>query len=283
MRSSSVAADDELLESRFGGQVAVITGGSGVLCGPIAKALGKAGARVVVVGHSRMDKAQRVADEIRGVGGEAVAWQGDVLSKVSLGALAERTREAYGRIDILINGAGGAVKGATTSNELSFFDLPEDAIRWVLDLNFLGTFFACQVFGRIMVEQDSGVILNFSSMGALHPLTRSVAYSAGKAAVTNFTQWLAVHLSQEYSPNIRVNALMPGFFLTEQNRFLLTDERSGELTERGGRIIAHTPMGRFGQPEDLVGPALWLLSDASRFVHGTAVIVDGGLSAYGGV
>jgi len=267
----------------FRGKVAVVTGGSGVLCGAIAKALGECGASVVVVGHSRVDKAQQVAGQIRAAGGEAMAAQADVLSKSSLIALAERTLDAYGRVDILINGAGGAKKEATTSEDLPFFDLPEDAVRWVFDLNFLGTFFACQVFGRIMVEQDSGCILNFSSMGAMRPLTRSVAYSAGKAAVTNFTQWLAVHMSQEYSPNIRVNALMPGFFLTEQNRFLLIDAETGDLTERGKRIIAHTPMGRFGRPEDLIGPALWLLSDAARFVHGTAVVVDGGLSAYGGV
>jgi NAD(P)-dependent dehydrogenase (short-subunit alcohol dehydrogenase family) len=152
-----------------------------------------------------------------------------------------------------------------------------------MDLNFLGTFLACQVFGRDMAQRSSGCVLNFSSCGADKPLTRSVAYSASKAAVTNFTQWLAVHFSQEYSPNIRVNALMPGFFLTEQNRFLLTDEQTGELTERGRRIIARTPMARFGAPADLVGAALWLLSDSARFVHGTTLVVDGGIGAYGGV
>lgn len=156
-------------------------------------------------------------------------------------------------------------------------------MRRVVDLNFLGTFFACQVFARIMVEQDAGVVLNFSSMGAVHPLTRNVAYSPGKAAVTNFTQWLAVHVSQEYSTRIRVNALVPGFFITDQNRFLLMDSETDAPTERGRRIIEHTPMARFGQPEDLVGPALWLLSDEARFVHGTTLIVDGGLSAFVGV
>jgi NAD(P)-dependent dehydrogenase (short-subunit alcohol dehydrogenase family) len=146
----------------------------------------------------------------------------------------------------------------------------------------MGTFLACQVFGRAMVGQDSGAVLNLASAGADRPLTRSVAYSAAKAAVVNFTKWLAVHVSQEYSPHIRVNALMPGFFLTEQNRFLLLDERSGELTERGRRIIAHTPMGRFGQPDDLIGPALLLLSEAAGFMHGTTLTVDGGISVYGG-
>ena len=267
----------------FTGRAAVILGGSGVLCGALAKALGRQGADVVVVGHTRMDRAHQVASEIVAEGGRAIALQADVLDKESLQDLAQQTVAAFGHVDILINGAGGAKKEATTSEELSFFDLPEDAVRWVFELNFMGTFLACQVFGRTMVEQERGCILNIASMGAVHPLTRSVAYSAAKAAVVNFTQWLAVHVSQEYSPNVRVNALMPGFFLTEQNRFLLLDRSSGELTERGQRILAQTPMGRFGQPEDLVGPALLLMSDVALFVHGTTAVVDGGLSAYGGV
>ena len=267
----------------FTGKVAVVTGGSGVLCGTLALALGRQGAAVVVVGHTRMDRAQEVADQIAAQGGQAMAVQADVLDKRSIVTLAERVVDAFGRVDVLVNGAGGAKKEATTSEQLSFFDLPEDALRWVFDLNFISTLLSCQVFGRYMVEQDSGCILNISSMGADRPLTRSVAYSAAKAAVVNLTRWLAVHMSQEYSPRIRVNALMPGFFLTRQNRFLLLDEQSGELTERGRRIIAHTPMGRFGQPEDLVGPALMLLSDVTAFMHGTTIVVDGGLSAYGGV
>lgn len=267
----------------FSGKVAVILGGSGVLCSELARALGQQGAAVVVVGHTRMAKAQEVAQAIGAAGGQAVAWSANVLDKQSLKALAEKTIETFGRVDILINGAGGAKKEATTSEQLSFFDLSEEAVRWVFDLNFMGTFLPSQIFGRYLVEQDSGVILNFSSFGVDRPLTRSVAYSAAKAAVVNFTQWLAVHISQEYSPAIRVNAIMPGFFLTEQNRFLLLDEETGELTERGQRIIAHTPLGRFGQPEDLVGPALMLLSDVAKFVHGTVVVVDGGISSYGGV
>jgi NAD(P)-dependent dehydrogenase (short-subunit alcohol dehydrogenase family) len=267
----------------FTGKTAVVFGGSGVLCGALAQALGRQRAAVVVVGHTRMDRAQQVGDQIVAQGGQAIALQADVLDKKSLHALAQRTLDTFGHVDFLINGAGGAKKEATTSAQLSFFDLPEDAVRWVFDLNFMGTFLACQVFGRYMVEQDSGNILTISSMGAQRPLTRSVAYSAAKAAIVNLTQWLAVHMSQEYSPRIRVNTLMPGFFLTEQNRFLLVDEKSGELTERGKRIIAHTPMGRFGRPEDLIGPALMLLSDVTAFMHGTAVIVDGGLSGYGGV
>jgi NAD(P)-dependent dehydrogenase (short-subunit alcohol dehydrogenase family) len=267
----------------FTQKVAVVIGGSGVLCGALAQALGQQGAIIVVVGHTHMAKAQKVAAQIAAKGGQALALQADVLDKKSLKALAQRTIDAFGHVDILINGAGGAKKEATTSEQLSFFDLPEDAVRWVFDLNFMGTFLACQVFGRYMVEQDGGNILNIASMGAERPLTRSVAYSAAKAAVVNFTQWLAVHMSQEYSPRIRVNALMPGFFLTEQNKFLVFNEQSGELTERGQRIIAHTPMGRFGQAEDLVGPVLMVLSDMTVFMHGTTVAVDGGFSIFGGV
>lgn len=267
----------------FAGRVAVITGGSGVLCSALAEALGRQGATVVVVGHSHPERAESVAQRIQTAGGTATAARADVLDPSSLADLARQVVDRYGRVDILINGAGGARKDATTSPDLSFFDLPAEAVRWVFDLNFLGTFFPCQVFGRYLAQQGAGCILNIGSMGAFRPLTRSVAYSAAKAAVVNFTQWLAVHMSQEYSTSIRVNALVPGFFLTEQNRFLLYDAQTGALTERGERIMAHTPMARLGQPEDLVGPALFLLSDVARFVHGTALVVDGGMAAYGGV
>ena len=267
----------------FSGQVAVVIGGSGVLCSTLARALGQHGATVVVVGHSQPAKAEAVAREIIAGGGQAVAMQANVLDRDSVATLARQVMDTYGRADILINGAGGARKEATTSTTNPFFDLPEEAIRWVFDLNFLGTFFPSQAFARYMVEQNSGRILNIGSMGAYRPLTRSPAYSAAKAAVINFTQWLAVHLSQEYSPHIRVNALVPGFFLTEQNRFLLYDAQTGAPTERLQRIIAQTPMARLGKPEDLVGPALFLLSDTAEFVHGTTLVVDGGISAFGGV
>jgi len=267
----------------FSGRVAVITGGSGVLCSALAEALGQRGATVVVVGHSHPERAEAVAQRIRAGGGVSMATQVDVLDPSSLDDLARQVVGSYGRVDILINGAGGARKDATTSADLSFFDLSPEAVRWVFDLNFLGTFFPCQVFGRYFARQGNGCILNIGSMAALRPLTRSVAYSAAKAAVVNFTQWLAVHMSQEYSTSIRVNALVPGFFLTEQNRFLLYNAENGALTERGERIMAHTPMARLGQPDDLVGPALFLLSDAAQFVHGTALVVDGGISAYGGI
>ena len=175
------------------------------------------------------------------------------------------------------------MREATTSNELSFFDLSADAIRWVFDLNFIGTLLPSQVFGRYMVEQDSGCIINISSMAAFRPLTRTVAYSPAKAAVSNFTQWLAVHISQNYSGKIRVNAIAPGFFLTEQNRFLLVDEHTDELTERGQAIIDHTPIGHFGDPEDLIGAVLWLLPDGASLVHGAVIPIDGGFSAFSGV
>jgi NAD(P)-dependent dehydrogenase (short-subunit alcohol dehydrogenase family) len=265
------------------GRVAVVIGGSGVLCGALARALGRHGAAVVVVGHSHLERAQATVDEIAADGGRALAAQADVLQRASLEALADRVVATYGQVDVLINGAGGAKPEATTSASLPFFDLPTEAVQWVFDLNFLGTFLACQVFGRLMVESGGGHILNISSMGADRPLTRSVAYSAAKAATSSFTQWLAVHMAQRYSNAIRVNAIAPGFFLTEQNRFLLTDRERGDLTPRGRSIIAHTPLGRFGEPEDLVGTMLWLLSDGAAFVHGIVVPVDGGFSAYSGV
>jgi len=189
----------------------------------------------------------------------------------------------FGRVDALINGAGGNNPRATTGPSMDFFSIPAEAMRFVLDLNLLGTILPSQVFGRVMADQGNGNIVNISSMNAFRPLTRIPAYSAAKSAVTNFTQWLAVHMAQEYSPDIRVNAIAPGFFLTEQNRFLLTDKESGELTPRGKSIISHTPMGRFGKPEDLLGAVLWLLSPASSFVTGTVIPVDGGFGAFSGV
>jgi NAD(P)-dependent dehydrogenase (short-subunit alcohol dehydrogenase family) len=248
----------------------------------MSRALGRAGARVAVL-DLFPEGAQRVADEIVAAGGEALAIKCNVLDRASVEAAADTVLAAFGRVDLLINGAGGNKPQATTSADLRFFDLPPDAVQWVFNLNFLGTLLPSQVFGQLMAEQGEGAILNVSSMNAFRPLTRIPAYSAAKAAVSNFTQWLAAHLAQEYSPRIRVNAIAPGFFLTEQNRFLLTEEASGELTARGKTIIDHTPMGRFGDPEDLVGTTLWLLSPASAFVSGVVVPVDGGFSAFSGV
>lgn len=264
------------------GKVIVITGAGGVLCGTMARALAAAGAKVAVLDIIET-AASKVADEIKSNNSQAVAIKCDVLDKKSLEAAKEKTIAELGQVDILINGAGGNKKEATTTPDMKFFDLPADAIRFVFDLNFLGTFLPSQVFGKEMAEVGSGAILNVSSMNAFRPLTKIAAYSAAKAAVSNFTQWLAVHLCQNYSKEIRVNAIAPGFFLTEQNRFLLTDEKTGELTDRGKTIIDHTPMGRFGQPEELIGTVMWLLSDAAKFVTGVVVPIDGGFSAFSGV
>ena len=276
--------DTNYLESLFAlpGKVAAVTGGGGVLCSAMCHALARAGAKVAVLDLLE-PAARKVAEEIVAAGGEAIAVPVDVLDKASVQAACGAVRARFGRVDILINGAGGNKPQATTSPELSFFDLPPEAIRWVFDLNFMGTLLPCQVFGKVMAEQGEGAILNIASINAFRPLTRIPAYSAAKGAVSNFTQWLAVHLSQNYSPRIRVNAIAPGFFLTEQNRFLLTDKETGRLTPRGQSIIAHTPLGRFGQPEELISTVLWLLSPGASFVHGIVVLVDGGFAAYSGV
>jgi len=276
--------EQEYLSSLFGlpGKVAVVTGGGGVLCGAMSRAVSHAGAKVAVLDLFQ-EAAQKVVDGIHTDGGEAVAIRCDVLDKASVEAAAQAALAAFGRVDVLINGAGGNKRQATTAPDLAFFDLPADAVQWVFNLNFVGTLLPSQVFGRLMAEQGEGIILNVSSMNAFRPLTRIPAYSAAKAAVSNFTQWLAAHMAQEYSPQIRVNAIAPGFFLTEQNRFLLTEEATGELTARGRTIINHTPVGRFGDPEDLLSTVLWLLSPASAFVTGVVVPVDGGFSAFSGV
>lgn len=264
------------------GKVAVVTGGGGVLCGTIAKALAKQGVSVAVLDINEQ-AAQTATKEISQQGGKALAIKADVLSHESLEKSKSIIIKEFGHLDILINGAGGNKKEATTSKELDFFDIPKEAIKWVFDLNFLGVFLSSQVFGKVLAKQEEGTIINISSMNALRPLTRIPAYSAAKSAVSNFTQWFAVHMCQNYSPKIRVNAIAPGFFLTEQNRFLLIDEKTGEPTPRGKTIIEHTPMGRFGNPEDLIGIIIWLVSPAAEFVQGTVIPVDGGFSAFSGV
>lgn len=276
--------DRGYLEQLFGlqGKVAVLTGGGGVLVSAMGRALAKVGVKVAILDIA-LPAAERVVGEIREAGGEAIAVGCNVLDKGSLQAAADAVIAAFGQVDILVNGAGGNKKEATTAPDLAFFDLPADAVNWVFNLNFIGTLLPCQVFGKMMADKGSGVILNVSSMNAFRPLTRIPAYSAAKAAVSNFTQWLAVHINQEYSPHIRVNALAPGFYLTEQNRFLLTDAATGDLTPRGQLIIQHTPMGRFGDPEDLISTTLWLLSDGASFITGIVVPVDGGFSAFSGV
>jgi len=272
------------LKTLFGlsGKVAVITGGGGVLCSTMARALAEQGAKVAVL-DLKPEAAQAAVEAIQKAGGKAIAVKCDVLDRKSVEAACKTVLDTFGAVDILVNGAGGNKRDATTSPQLEFFDLPPDAVQWVFNLNFIGTLLPSQVFGKLFAQKKEGIIINISSMNAFRPLTKIPAYSAAKAAVSNFTQWLAVHMSQNYSTKIRVNAIAPGFFLTEQNRFLLTDEKTGKLTPRGETIIAHTPMGRFGEAADLVGTVLWLLSPGAAFVHGVVVPVDGGFSAFSGV
>ena len=266
----------------FKDRTVVLTGGAGVLGGEIACALAGCRANVVILDRDTA-LADRLLKRVEGGPGRAIVVYADVLKRDTLFQAVDVIKGEFGGTDILINAAGGNKPEASTSAKQSFFDLPQEALRFVFDLNALGTIVPCQIFGREMAERGEGVILNISSMSAFRPLTRVPAYSAAKAAVTNFTQWLATHMAQEYSPRIRVNALAPGFFLTEQNRFLLTEPASGELSARGRTIIDHTPMARFGTPEDLLGPALWLISPAAAFVTGIVVPVDGGFSAFSGV
>jgi NAD(P)-dependent dehydrogenase (short-subunit alcohol dehydrogenase family) len=264
------------------GQTAVITGGGGILGSVMARALAQAGVRVAVISLHATSSA-KVVEAIQAAGGEALGVACNVMDRAALEQAREEILRNFTTIDILVNGAGGNQPQATTSPERSFFDLDVQAIDSVLGLNFTGTLQSCQVFGRSMVEQGHGCIVNITSMNAVRPLTRIPAYSAAKAAVANFTQWLAVHMAQEYSRQIRINAISPGFFMTEQNRFLLTDAETGAMTPRGQAILDHTPMGRLGNPEELVGTLLWLVSPASAFVTGTVIPVDGGFSAFSGV
>ena len=275
------------------GKTAVVTGGGGVLCSTMAHALAECGAKIAVA-DLRLDAADAVAAEIVKAGGTAIGVECNVLERASLEAARDLVESELGPVDILINGAGGNHPKGTTSMEfltadvlkqtqsdaVTFFDLDPDGIQFVFNLNFLGTLLPSQVFARGMAERGGGVIINTSSMNAFTPLTKIPAYSGAKAAVSNFTQWLAVHMSKV---GIRVNAIAPGFFLTDQNRALLTNE-DGSPTARGGTIIGQTPLGRYGTPEELVGTLLWLVSDqAAGFITGTVIPVDGGFSAFSGV
>lgn len=270
---------DPLFDVR--GKVVVITGGAGILCRRMAEALAERGAWVAILDRDG-ERAVELADTLSLRGYKALGVMADVLDKSSLEKARETVIERYGRIDALVNGAGGNRKDATTDAEQPFFDIPMDALRWVFDLNFMGAVHATQVFGSTFAAQKAGIIINISSMASIRPLTKVVAYSAAKAALNNFTQWMAVHFAQHDGAEIRVNAIAPGFFLTEQNRYLLQDE-AGASTERGRKIIEHTPMARYGVAEDLIGTLIWLLSDGSRFVNGAVIPVDGGFSAYAGV
>lgn len=275
------------------GKVALVTGGGGVLCSEFAKALAASGAKVAVC-DLRVDAAQKVVDEITKDGGTAMAVGANVLDKASLEAARKTILEKFGTVDILLNGAGGNNPKGTTSKDTldpedlegaaegikTFFDLDPAGIEFVFNLNFLGTLLPTQVFAKDMAEKGDAVILNVSSMNAFRPLTRIPAYSGAKAAVSNFTQWLAVHFAKV---GIRVNAIAPGFFLTNQNHDLLINP-DGSYTARSQKILAHTPMNRFGVTDDLIGTLLWLVdNNASGFVNGTVIPVDGGFAAYSGV
>ena len=264
------------------GAVSVITGGGGVIGAKMAEALSDAGSKVVLIDRNG-ESSERIVSELRKKKREAIALRADVLSKESLEKAHEETIRAFGTVSILINGAGGNMPKATTSKELSFFDIKAEDLQAAINLNLTGSVLSSQVFGKTMADAKKGVIINISSMNSFRPLTRIVGYSAAKAAVNNFTQWLSTHMAMEYSPRIRVNAIAPGFFETKQNEYLLRDAQTGKLTVRGEEIIKHTPGGRFGTPEDLIGTLLWLVSPASEFVTGVVVPVDGGFSAYSGV
>jgi NAD(P)-dependent dehydrogenase (short-subunit alcohol dehydrogenase family) len=263
------------------GKVAVVTGGTGVLGGAIAHGLAAAGAQVAILGR-RAALAADVAEGINAAGGTAMPLPADVLDKDQLTEARTALLERWGRVDILVNAAGGAVPEATVVGDRSFFDLAQAGFDRALALNLTGTLLPSQVFGQVMAEQGSGNMINISSMTAQRTLTRVIGYSAAKAAIDNLTRWLAVELVLKYGPGLRVNAIAPGFFIGEQNRALLLNE-DGTLTARGQSIVAHTPMGRFGEPDELVGAAVWLASDAARFVTGIVVPVDGGFSTYSGV
>jgi NAD(P)-dependent dehydrogenase (short-subunit alcohol dehydrogenase family) len=263
-------------------KVIAISGGAGVLGSEIACGLAEAGAQIAIMDmNTNLHESTKKRMDASGV--KYAVYKCDVLSADSIKEVHQSILKEFGKVDILINGAGGNHPKATTSADMAFFDIPAEAFNLVMQLNLTGTVLPSQVFGKYFAEKDAGIILNVSSMNAFRPLTRIPAYSSAKAAVSNFTQWLAVHMAQEYSKNIKVNAIAPGFFLTNQNRFLLTDEKTGELTARGKSILDHTPMGRFGDPKDLIGTILWLLSPGSEFVTGIVVPVDGGFSAFSGV
>lgn len=263
------------------GQVAVITGAGGIICGTMAREMAKKGVKVALL-DLFLESAQKIADEINAEGGDALAVQANVLDRESLENAREQVIAHFGHIDILINGAGGNKKEATVSGERDFFHLDLNAFKWVFDLNVTGAVLTTMVFGELLAQQGHGNVINIASMSSYHPLTNTAAYCGAKAAVANFTEWMATHFNQNYSNSIRVNAIAPGFLLTNQNRFLLTNE-DGSATDRGRRVLAKTPMGRYGDPEEMVGPVIFLCSDAASFVNGTVLPVDGGFSAYWGV
>lgn len=263
------------------GKVAIVTGGTGVLGGTMAKGLARSGVKVGILGR-RKDIAEVFVSEIQNEGGEAIALPADVLNEQELTVARNTILQKWGTIDILVNAAGGNMPGATIPPDKTIFELSKDDFRKVVDLNLMGTVIPTMVFGKVMADNKKGTIINISSLAAQRPLTRVVGYSASKAAIDSFTQWMSVEMATKFGEGIRVNAIAPGFFLGEQNRGLLMNE-DGSLTERGKTIISNTPMRRFGKSDELIGTLIWLSSDASKFVTGIVVPVDGGFNAFSGV
>lgn len=260
------------------GKVVVITGGTGVLGKAIAKYLALEGAKVVILGR-RAEAGNAIAEDIKAAGGEAMFLTTDVMKQEVLEQNLADIMAAYGRVDSLLNAAGGNMPGATISPDGTFFDLKPEEFQRVLDLNLTGTVIPSQVFLKQMVEQGEGTIVNFSSMAAFRPMTRVAGYAAAKAGISNFTAFLATEVAKKFGEKIRVNAIAPGFFLTEQNRTLLTNP-DGSWTQRGADVIRQTPFGRMGEPEELCGTIHYLISDASKFVTGTVAVVDGGFNTF---
>ncbi|MFO7324009.1 MAG: SDR family oxidoreductase [Chloroflexota bacterium] len=274
---------DEFLRGLFSleGKVAIVTGGTGVLGGAMARGLARAGARVAILGR-REKNTQVVAQEIEAAGGTALATPADVLERADLERVRDRLLETWGRIDILVNAAGGTTPEATVPPDKTIFDMALEPMEYIVRLNLFGTVLPSMVFGEVMANQRQGSIVNISSMTAQRAMTRAVAYSAAKASIDNFTRWLAVELALKFGAGVRVNAIAPGYFLGEQNRSLLVND-DGSLTTRGQKVIEHTPAGRFGEPDELVGTLIWLCSPASGFVNGTVTMVDGGVNAFSGI
>lgn len=259
-------------------RVIVITGGTGVLGTCMTEYLAEQGAKMVVLGRN-IEKGEGIVNGIKEKGGEAIFLKSDVNNLDAVKQNAADVVAKYGKIDVLINGAGGNMPGATIGPDKTIFDLDISAFKTVVDLNLMGTVIPTLAFAKVMADQKQGNIINISSESALRPLTRVVGYGAAKAAVTNFTKYLSIELAQKFGQGMRVNAIAPGFFISEQNRALLTNP-DGSFTARGNSIIAHTPFGRFGEPEELLGTLHWLASDASKFVTGTLTVVDGGFDAF---
>ncbi len=275
---------EPFLRSLFGleGKVAVVTGGSGALGAAMAQGLARAGARVAILAR-RLEGANAAAAMIKATGGDALALSADVRDRAQVERACTAILQHWERVDILVNAAGGNMPGAILAPDASLLDLDPEAFRAVVDLNLIGTLLPSLIFGAAMIESgDQGVIINISSMAAQRPLTLAAGYSAAKAAVDNLTRWMAVELQRRYGPRLRVNAIAPGFFIGEQNRSLLLDP-NGSLTARGASVIAHTPTGRFGIPDDLAATLIWLCGPGAAFVNGVVVPVDGGFSAWSGV